>query len=371
MKTYSRLTLALLLLILVVPQVGASQSLFNIRLNLQPGDNFTSSSRITTSLTLTDTSLDQTMGFTTSYKVVGVENSGDIKIQYASEAFVYRKSDHLGNVFEYNSKQPIGLEHLELTEKIMVASMLPMLGKTCTIILSPEGKVLRAEGVKDMLREAQVEGAKIVAEIFKGIENTAVKSILLERLKKVNEQMLSEESVKRTAGQTFNYLPPKAVQIGDSWSKDFAIPVYGGSGQTDVSWTLISATPNFLTLKIYSKSSTNNHTSAMQVPSYGIIIVDRKSGLAVRHASVGVGEITFKGRPGVTTIRADGQGTFSNSCHLKAYDFIVPHPDGSKYQGGSFLNGVRNGLWTEWDENGNKTKEIQYKDGKEISRKEF
>ena len=109
----------------------------------------------------------------------------------------------------------------------------------------------------------------------------------------------------------------------------------------------------------------------MQVPSYGIMIVDRKSGLAVRHASMGVGDITFKGSPGKMTIRADGQGTFSNSCHLKAYDFIVFNADGSKYQEGAFFNGVRNGLWTEWGENEKKILEIQYQNGKEVSRKEF
>jgi len=38
---------------------------------------------------------------------------------------------------------------------------------------------------------------------------------------------------------------------------------------------------------------------------------------------------------------------------------------------GHYKDGEQDGLWTFWDENGNKTKEIQYKDGEEVSRKEF
>ena len=38
---------------------------------------------------------------------------------------------------------------------------------------------------------------------------------------------------------------------------------------------------------------------------------------------------------------------------------------------GHWQNGKEDGLGTLWDEDGNKTLEIQYKDGKEVSYEEF
>jgi len=47
------------------------------------------------------------------------------------------------------------------------------------------------------------------------------------------------------------------------------------------------------------------------------------------------------------------------------------YPNGQKRSERHYEYGNKDGLWTQWDKNGNKTLEIQYKDGKELSRKEF
>ena len=49
----------------------------------------------------------------------------------------------------------------------------------------------------------------------------------------------------------------------------------------------------------------------------------------------------------------------------------VFYENGQKEGEVHFKNGKLDGLWTEWDEDGKKTREIQYKDNKEVSSKEF
>ena len=47
------------------------------------------------------------------------------------------------------------------------------------------------------------------------------------------------------------------------------------------------------------------------------------------------------------------------------------HENGKKFSEGHYKNGKIDGLHTDWRENGQKESEIQYKNGKEVSRKEF
>ena len=55
----------------------------------------------------------------------------------------------------------------------------------------------------------------------------------------------------------------------------------------------------------------------------------------------------------------------------KEIDFLKAYEQFEKMFEGHYKNGKKEGLETSWDENGKKYKEIQYKDDKEVSRKEF
>jgi hypothetical protein len=50
---------------------------------------------------------------------------------------------------------------------------------------------------------------------------------------------------------------------------------------------------------------------------------------------------------------------------------VVYYDNGQKKYESHYKNGKLDGLRTQWDKNGKKVREIQYKDGVEVSRKEF
>ena len=49
---------------------------------------------------------------------------------------------------------------------------------------------------------------------------------------------------------------------------------------------------------------------------------------------------------------------------------VAYYENGKKACVERYKNGVKDGRWTEWDD-GKKKSEVQYKDGEEVSRKEF
>ena len=52
-------------------------------------------------------------------------------------------------------------------------------------------------------------------------------------------------------------------------------------------------------------------------------------------------------------------------------DVTTYHANGHKESEGNLRDNKKHGLWTFWDENGQKTSEIHYKNGVEVSHKEF
>ena len=70
-----------------------------------------------------------------------------------------------------------------------------MIGKTISVILSPQGKVLKVEGAEDIIKG--LAGKPAQQEAMKGV--------------------FGEEALKSSIEQSFRFYPDKPVKVGDKW----------------------------------------------------------------------------------------------------------------------------------------------------------
>ena len=60
-----------------------------------------------------------------------------------------------------------------------------------------------------------------------------------------------------------------------------------------------------------------------------------------------------------------GENGWLKSCLKRHGTFTAWHSDIKKVEG-EYINGVKEGVWSYWDKNGNLSKKITFKTGKEI-----
>jgi hypothetical protein len=77
-------------------------------------------------------------------------------------------------------------------------------GTTFTITLDPSGRVTKFEGYEDMIKKLG-EGREMMARMLKSI--------------------LNEEFMKQSAAQAFGYLPTNPVNEGDTWRREWFVPL--------------------------------------------------------------------------------------------------------------------------------------------------
>jgi hypothetical protein len=110
--------------------------------------------------------------------------------------------------FEYDSEKD-----KELPENPQVKMMAKMVGKTFTLKMTPQGKIVEMKGfdalMEDMLKELGDDAGP---------------------MKEMLKQMLSDDTMKSAMQQLAPMLPEKPVGKGDKWSNDFTLkfPMIGG-----------------------------------------------------------------------------------------------------------------------------------------------
>jgi hypothetical protein len=208
--------------------------------------------------------------------------------------FTVKKTDKDGTVLEQK------IESINLKSNPPLPTELSKLnalkGSTLTVTLDPTGKVTKLEGYEQMIRSAVPSANDPVGRMI--------------------QVVMSEQSVKQALNETFNFLPAKPANKGDTWKRESTVPLgpfgtittennytYQGPGKDGdeiavkptVSYTPPKAAESTLPFQI-AKGELKMDSAQ------GTIVFDNKAGKLVRQ------DLTFTVK-GTLTIEAGGKET--------------------------------------------------------------
>ena len=210
---------------------------------------------ITQSVGGNDMTVATKMGMVMDFNVFDVDPSGNYQIR---ETF---KNIH----FEMGGPTPVKFNSEDTTQSDPYTSILKnFVGGIFTMSLSPEGKILELNGVKELMDKV--------------MQSDAMKdSTMSPQLQQILQGFWSDKGIRRMTEQGLGYLPSNPVKIGDSWKYE-----------TTANMMVPVKITNDYTLKGRTKSST---------------VIDSKSMMAI-DTVITVGE----GQPMTMSITMNGIG---------------------------------------------------------------
>jgi hypothetical protein len=195
---------------------AAAREKYELRLQLKPGEK--KAMKVTNEQTVLQAIRGQKQKVTTvttvglEYEVAAVEPNG-----VASVGMTYKslrvKMDLPNGSFEYDSAKPKEVSRSEdRMSKMLPAMYDAMVGCRVVMKVTPQGKVLKMEGLQQLL-----EGAFEKIEPERPNEGAAIKAML--------EGFLSEDKLKMTGGNMTMSFPAGAVGVGESWTDKMSMSI--------------------------------------------------------------------------------------------------------------------------------------------------
>ena len=228
--------------------------------------------------------VEQTMAQTTAMKVIAVGADGSATIQQTFEAMRMEMTTPNGTiVFDSAVKEPPS----DPMVAGMAAVLTGMVGEAITIVLKPDGEVVKVEG---MGRIFERMSAKLPAEVTNSPMVASLKGAL------------SDEGMRRTVEQSFGLFPDKPVATGETWTRT-----------SEVVQPVIGTINTLQTARLQAVETTGGSAMAR----IGIVVAIKQSAEApaagapmkiTMGEAKGTGEITFdvtKGRIQRTTMEMD------------------------------------------------------------------
>jgi hypothetical protein len=227
----------------------------DLKLNFKPGDKFLYSTKIDQKISLTQMSMDQSMLMEMVYAYTG-EDSGNKKLTITYDHIVMNMTSPMGSMV-YDSKNP------KNNEKEMGAALDNLIGKSFSISVAPDGKIVKTEGLEDLIK-SQSNSLGASNEITGQFSDTVVK------------QMMQT---------SFDIFPGKVVKVGESWSKKSQMGFSGMSVNVENTYVLKSVEGNKATIAMTSemnlpKSDKDTAAALVQMTGKqeGTIDIDISSG---------------------------------------------------------------------------------------------
>jgi hypothetical protein len=153
----------------------------------------------------------------------------EIRVQMSYQKITFLLSSSVLKI-KYDSKKPI--KKPSETEKMFEKMFSKIIGKPFTVVFSPEGSVKSVLGMDVILKN-----------MLEGLSGSG--QMIIEQM----NQLFSEESMKNTFEQSFNFYPDNAVKEGDSWNKEYTMPLGGINCNIKSKNTLTKINANMATVE--------------------------------------------------------------------------------------------------------------------------
>jgi hypothetical protein len=186
----------------------------------------------------------------------------EIKVQFTYSDFIISVSSAMINM-KYDSKKPI--ENPTEMDKMLEKILKELINKPFEVVFAPDGSVKSVTGmeaiIENMLKAVAADGqmgALIGAQM---------------------SQQFSDESMKSSFSQSFNFYPENAVKIGDSWNVKNKMLVSGMNLDSDMKNTLKGVNGNMATIEIAGDINMTMEGGKLSGKQTGTMIVDSASGI--------------------------------------------------------------------------------------------
>lgn len=268
----SRFLAAASVLLCVVSSAKAQDKVL-LRMNLQPGQTFDQgyamemkSSSVISKKQRVDTTI--TTNFGLHNEVLGVDNSGNIKLKTTYQQIALKSSSAYGpkkSTFSYDSSHPP--KQVPLGAQTLAG----LVGQSLIVTMSPQGKALKVEGMDT-----------IIQRMMAGTKNPQERATMQATLKNTLESV-----TKSFAG--IERFPETAIIVGDSWTSVVSSPILP---QLLMKYTLVSSKDDVATIAVLADFSPNPKTPALKMSQFqmktsisgtesGVMRVDEKTGLVI------------------------------------------------------------------------------------------
>jgi Family of unknown function (DUF6263) len=147
-----------------------------------------------------------------------VASDGTATIQALFESVKMEMGTPMGN-FVYDSTAPAQNNADPMVAQV-AGMMGALVGESITIVMSPTGAIQKTEGMTRIVQKMQ-QSPQAAAAGLSGLEN-----------------MLSDDSMKGSFGQSLANLPEKPVKTGDTWKSDLSMPNPFGTMNIATTYTL-------------------------------------------------------------------------------------------------------------------------------------
>jgi Family of unknown function (DUF6263) len=140
-----------------------------------------------------------------------------------------------------------------------------IVGKTFTMKVDEEGKVLEVTGFTEMLQTMS--------------DSMGLSDEMKQKMSASLKDQFNEQTVKDQFAQVFTIFPNKEIKVGDSWDKDFSM---GGKmpAKYTTTYTVKEIEGDHVTLKTKTKIEGNGEMG-INGEQTGTVIIDSKTGLMV------------------------------------------------------------------------------------------
>jgi|SoiMethySBSTD1v2_1073268.scaffolds.fasta_scaffold17246_3 hypothetical protein len=147
-----------------------------------------------------------------------VAADGTATVQALFESVKMEMGTPMGN-FVYDSTAPAQNNADPMVAQV-AGMMGALVGESITIVMSPTGAIQKTEGMTRIVQKMQ-QSPQAAAAGLSGLEN-----------------MLSDDSMKGSFGQSLANLPEKPVKTGDTWKSDLSMPNPFGTMNIATTYTL-------------------------------------------------------------------------------------------------------------------------------------
>jgi len=184
-----------------------AQEKTQMKLRLNQGDEYmikqTMEQEMTQQLMGEKMEMSQNSVMESSIKVISVDQEGNMTLKTVLDS-VKTKIESLGNVIEYDSKNP------PENPDPMLEGFEGLVGKEYTMVISPKGKVLELKGLEDALSGMFDENNPDQAASDAGTDQF--------------NEMFGDEGMKQIMENIYSPFPAEPVGVGDKWETTAKLP---------------------------------------------------------------------------------------------------------------------------------------------------
>jgi len=256
-----------------VVSTAKAQDKVLLRMNLQPGQTFDQGyameMKVFGAVPKQPMDMTTTGQFGIHLEVLGVDDDGNIKLKATYQTIVSKTQGVAGGkaipAQNYDSKNPpknipAGLD-----------SLAGMVGMSLVETMSPQGKILKVEGLDAIVQ-------KIMAKNKDTVMRDATSQVLKESIEGKSKEVSS--MIK---------FPESPIAVGDSWTNVVSLPILP---QLTMKYTLMSSQNGVATIAVRADFSPNPITPNLKTPlppmkisisgtETGVMRVDEKTGLTI------------------------------------------------------------------------------------------